>query len=957
MSSISILRKPNELLSRDHVLHEVLTNPQCLVLLDLILKRGPSTVDQILRDVSLGQEEVESLLEAATRAGLIEFSDGRFALSMRGEKRIAYGSLSLEFLVGASVVADSSVTPNALRNEYVIKELIGMGATSYTFLAEQSATHRVRTVKMFIPGTIAYEKLDEALGKRARISGDVAIPEIVDAGQVVIKFPDGRSLVTACVALRYVSDSQTFADFLKTKENVNPAVFERFVERVGGALAAIEAVGLHHGDLHERNILVTNATSPGVTQDFWVIDFIGVPSATSPEMDVPSDLENFRNHLLRAAVIACERYPGCSARFLLGESVFRVLEGLRNEAYKSFAELLEDFRRPPVLIPQDYFRAPLQEPFEWLRVEFIPSAEWLYRLFEPVPSRFDTIARFGNTWLSGPRGCGKSHYLRVLAFHPRVILEASKSEELRQKLESIKYDYKRAFGVLFACRLGEFKPFTPEVLGKTRFDPDTRGFLKHILILKIWNKSLQTVREGLEVRDDRTGRSVLAAPANFGVLIQFLEDRLGTMAVIGDSASTSGFLQCLAVCSARENSAVAVWPDAQLRNNIRRLTEADLDQFFEVLKRTFPDLSAARFYILVDDASYGHIHSEMQKILNSLVRAVQSNHCFKITCEKYMYTLDTADGRAIDPRHEVTYVDLGEVSTKAQRETAVDLSKYMARVIDSRLRAAGYKSNVKAILGESQEVREFLTALSIPGARRPKKGEKHQTRSRRPRAYYGGWNIIWSLAHGSVRTLLELVEHIFRTSNASQNTTEISLKSQDAAARSYSNRHYKALSMLPGAIGGEPIGPRLQGVISAIGEMSRQYLERYDTGEEGRWYETISLERLDRGRLPESAHEILDELVKYGLLLDEGITFSRAQFGLLQRYDMNKIFAPAFQTTYRVRNHIYVSRERFVELLSSPDKFVTRHRRKLDELTEHARTKDRNRPNQSFLFEDDSGSE
>jgi hypothetical protein len=953
MSAIPTLRLPNELVLQGDELHRLLLNPHCLLIMTVLFEKGRLDAGRIATSTGLSQEQTESLLVSAVNVRLVSQSDGRYYLTEIGSKRVSYGSISFEFLVGLTLRPTSGSVAHPLGSEYRIKKLIGIGATSYTFLAEQSGTHRDRALKIFIPGTVDYDRLDEAVGKRAQIDSDVAIPEIIDAGEAAITFPDGRTHVTCCVAIGYIADSQTFAEFLRSRENLGPRVFQRFVERVGGALAAIESVGLRHGDLHERNILAVGGTSGKGTHDFRVIDFIGVPSTSSSEMDVASDLENFRNHLLRAAVIACERYPGCSARLLLGENVYRILEGLRGNAYESFADLLQDYQRPRKSIPQGYFEPPRPQPFEWLRVEFIPSAEWLYSLFQPDPSRFDTIARFGNTWLSGPRGCGKSHYLRVLAFHPDVIVKAEQDEKLASKLQTLRYDFRKAFGVLFACRLGEFKPFVPEAIGKETFDSPTQTFLKHILILKIWNRTLQTIREGLTFVAETANRPVLTTPVDFGALVGFLQEKLGTMAVMDGPEAENIFVQCLAACSARENSAVAVWPYSDRRKNIRTLNEADLDQFFEILKGTFPELSSTHFYILVDDASYGHIHLEMQKVLNSLVRAVQANHCFKITCEKYMYTLDTADGRAIDPRHEVTYVDLGEVSTKAQRETAVDLSEYMARVIDSRLDAAGYKSNIRVILGESQDVREFLSALSIPGSRRPKKGDKRAIRAPRPKAYYAGWNIVWSIAHGSVRTLLELVEHIFRTSKASQETTTIAAKAQDAAVRSYSNRQYKALWMLPGAIDGEPIGPRLQGVISAIGEMSRQYLERYDTGEEGRWYETISLERLDRGPLPGIAQNILYELVKYGLLLDEGITFSRAQFGLLPRYDMNKIFAPAFQTTYRVRNHIYVSHDRFVELLLKPDKFVSRHRRKLDELVKAQSNQSQQQSSQPRLFDED----
>ena len=236
--------------------------------------------------------------------------------------------------------------------------------------------------------------------------------------------------------------------------------------------------------------------------------------------------------------------------------------------------------------------------------------------------------------------------------------------------------------------------------------------------------------------------------------------------------------------------------------------------------------------------------------------------------------------------------------------------------------------------GNLSLVEDFLSALSQPRARRPKKGQQIRNKSRRKTPYYAGWNIVWAISHGSVRTLLELVEYIFRTNRASSDTSGIPLKDQDKAVRSYSTQKFKSLQMLPADFDKEPLGPKLQNVMSAIGEISRQYLQHYDTGSENRWHETISIERLDRHEMNPKAERILNELVKYGLLLDEGVTFSRAQLGLSQRYDMNKIFAPAFETTYRVRNHMYLSKERIEDLLLTPDIFVERQRKKLERLVE-----------------------
>jgi hypothetical protein len=207
------------------------------------------------------------------------------------------------------------------------------------------------------------------------------------------------------------------------------------------------------------------------------------------------------------------------------------------------------------------------------------------------------------------------------------------------------------------------------------------------------------------------------------------------------------------------------------------------------------------------------------------------------------------------------------------------------------------------------------------------------------RALYAGWNIVWQLSHGSVRTLLEIVEEIFRDAGVSADSPSVSLESQDTSVRNYSVRKYKALSLLPGTVNGKPLGEGLQEVLSAIGEISRQYLTRWKSGSPDRWYEAISIERNDRRGIGQEAIAVLQELLTYDLLLDDGVTFSRTQIGLGVRYDMNKVFAPAFQTTYRVRNHLYVSQEKFRELLLKPSQFVKRHAKKLAVLATPAKSK------------------
>jgi hypothetical protein len=923
MSSSPRIRNSNRAASKGRTTSG-LTDIRQSLLLHLLYRKDQLTVADLVALAGLPLATVDASIKRLESGSLIQKVGLKYSLAEDVRKRLAHKFLSLNFLVGQNLAADHSL-PHHLGHAYSVRSIIGRGATSTTFLAVQAGTLQPRTLKVFFPGATEYSEVEKAIQAFVAATGNAAeaFPEVIEAGQAAVVFPDGSIRILVCVVLKHVdSSAQTFVQFLNEHSNLDAAMFERFVDRVGGALECLERSGLQHGDLHEGNILVTPGTETGESVDFWIIDFIGVPPSHSPDLEPLSDLDAFKEHLLRASIAAIEKYPGYSARLLLGQRVYRILTGLRNGLYLTFSELLADYRTPKKLIPDNYFQAPPQ-PFDWLRVEWIPTPDWLIKLFHPVSSRFETIARFGNTWISGPRGCGKSHYLRVLAFQPS--LYGTDDTQLQEKMSALGCDFTKVFGILFACRLGEFKAFDPEALGCAVFDFDTRDFVKHILVLKIINKTLFAIREGLGFTDGL--RPVLQTPPSLIPLLEFFAGRFGSLALVKPTSVIPTFRQCLGMSVARENADVAVWNRPKERPGLR-LTETDLDNFFAMLKETFPDFIETRFYVLVDDATSGHIHSETQKVLNSLVRSQQANHCFKITFERFMYTLDSADGRAIDPRHEVTYVDLGEISVKAQKDTGFNYSRYMAEVVNLRLRAQKWTYDIETLLGRSQPPQEFLNALS--GTQWNHEGSAIEPKTSTGHAYYGGWNIICSIAHGSVRTLLEVVENIFRGCNAVPATESIALKAQDALVRAYSRRQFRVLTLLPGEIDGEPIGQQLQSVIAAIGQLSAQYLKLYDTKDSTRWYETLSIERLDHAPLEGRARLVLDEMVKYGLILKEGVTFTRADIGLGVRYDLNKIFSPAFEITYRVRNHLYLGHGRFQELLLTPDAFVRKHSQRFD---------------------------
>ena len=956
MSSSSTLRDPNGLVKRNGDLLWALNNPTSLAILHILRSNDESDLVRIGQKLDIAECVLHPVLKRLCRPGLVVEDAGKYRISLRAKRYFERQMMTEATLLGRLITGQGeSAGRRPLQGSYYIKEAIGRGATSITFCARQVSTHKDRTLKVFFPHTVTMEELDTALERRNSIHSE-CIPEVIDAGEIQIDLTDGSIATVSCVAMHYVdSSAQTLDKYLKSHANIDYVFLERFVEDVAGSLFDIENAGLQHGDLHEGNILVEPPTRPEQPPRFWVIDFVGVPSGVSQEIESISDIDSFRDHLLRASILACERSPGVSARLLLGQRVYRVLQALRQQSCESFVDMMEIYHKEEGDVPEDYFTKPAPSPFEWLRVEFIRDPSWLYQLFEPMEFWFDEIAKFGNICISGPRGCGKSHYLRVLAFQPEAIAMSQTDEALRAKLDEIGYDFRRLFGVLFTCRLGEFKAFAPQAMGGAFFDSETEDYLKHILILKIWNKTISVLTEGLTVEMPSNRQPLLSPPSVPDVLklASFVSERLGNIAGIEASAGLALFRQIAAVCVARENSAVSVWHRPKDRGSGRQLNEQDLHDFFSVLRNCFGELNKAQFAILVDDATAGHMSFGYQRILNSLIRAAQHNHCFKVTHERYRYTLDSTDGRPVDSCNELEFVDLGESSVRSQKSrNKIAISKYLARVVNRRLGAAGYVADICKVLGRSQSVSKFLSLLAPPDKRtsraRSKDDFEMSIDSSATRALYAGWNIIWQLSHGSIRTLLEIIEEVYRDAKVKAGDIKVSPENQDMSVRKYSVRRFRRLSIDPGEIGGRPLGEVMQEVLAAIGEISWRYLTSYDTGTDERWYETISVDRNERGRLDTNAMAVLEALLKNDLLVAEGMNYSRSQVGLGTRYDLNKVFTPAFRTTYRVRNHMYVSNASFGELLDHPGHFVRRHVKKLGDLT----TKPNRKSGQKGLFDD-----
>jgi hypothetical protein len=83
----------------------------------------------------------------------------------------------------------------------------------------------------------------------------------------------------------------------------------------------------------------------------------------------------------------------------------------------------------------------------------------------------------------------------------------------------------------------------------------------------------------------------------------------------------------------------------------------------------------------------------------------------------------------------------------------------------------------------------------------------------------------------------------------------------------------------------------------------------------------ITMERTDAEELSKDAKRIFRTLIRYSVFLDRGLSFSREEIGLVQKFTLHKKFTPALMTTYREREHLRLSTDRLENFILHPDEF------------------------------------
>lgn len=818
-------------------------------------------------------------------ASMARIEDARVVMTQAGLAMLGRLLVDLPALLDDAALVDG---------RYRICELIADGKNSTTFLARHELLQRNAVLKVIRPGTAP--NLRESIQKLSLVADSPYLVQPTDYFIHPYSTVTGDPIALECLVFPFVA-GPTLAAYLASEKPLSPSLVPAFIRQVSSALAALEEAGLTHGDFHSRNILVSDDQQGRLT--FQIIDLscgVGLPSKYSSSI---TDFEHFKMHLFTIVGDIQRRQPQLSLRKHLGARWASLVERILTLERATFRDILalcddgttyEAFRIQRDRFIADHFRRPVQ--FGLLRYEEINDPVEAAQLFEPLPELFRHLQQFGSTILYGPRGSGKSTYLASLAFFP----EATSS----------RVDFHEIFGVFFACRQGEFKQFTPDLI---EFDGITRAGIKHIFVLKVARRLIKALSTAIQ-----HGR--LTLPSEWKLLYDFFEQHVDGIGLSSFDATLVSPLDNLhSVLLRSELQQIGMlFRDRKLSVNATWLNELRLAELCTLIRRVFPELVATRFYFLFDDAGEPNVHDRAQRIMNELVRCANHDFCVKLSAERYSLSMVDPTGKVIEEGHDVTILDIARQFSMgagvAPERRKVE--EYFKRLLAARFKRWGYASDdITQYLGDRPiDISDLVARLA----------------SSRRDAYYAGWTIVWQLADRNPRTLLELVSEILIEGAVEPKSlaSHIPLRIQDRAVKAVSDRKLRGLGYIPGSLSvfgkDAGLGRQLQLFAMAFGKISRAYLTRPASKQDRhvRYDERLGIERNDSLRLPTEATAVLQQLIKFGVLDDSTMEVSRQEGIKKPVYILNRVLCPAFEISIRRQTNLRLATKRFVELLLAP---------------------------------------
>ncbi|WP_053078578.1 protein kinase domain-containing protein [Methylobacterium tarhaniae] len=211
---------------------------------------------------------------------------------------------------------DASLLPETIiANTYTVRERIGRGGLAEVYRVRHRDLRSDHAAKILRPERARDPVLARLHVSEARALTGLTHPAI-PRGRDLLRHGDGRSVIVMDLL-----HGETLAQVLHASGALAPAAVAALARRLAGALAAVHAAGLVHGDVSPENVMLCGGPEGATLIDFGVVrragealpdvEFAGKWSVAAPEQlagrpgGPPADL--YALGLLLAAAARGER--------------------------------------------------------------------------------------------------------------------------------------------------------------------------------------------------------------------------------------------------------------------------------------------------------------------------------------------------------------------------------------------------------------------------------------------------------------------------------------------------------------------------------------------------------------------------------------------------------------------------------------------------------------------------
>lgn len=809
-----------------------------------------------------------------------------------------------------------------------IEELIDKGSNALLFRAYNPLTESNLAYKVIPFANLRQggENLEEVFSeaKQANILRHASVVRVVDVVRYAGANDDQNCVILICEFV----DGMSLRKYMKSRRaEIGIPFVEAFLTTMFELLYEFHQRNVSHGDLHAGNILVGSSEYDIYNRPTFRITDFRVKALTGPlehENDYLQVAGILRELLLGIDYQQCEgrdRYVFNALksefldRHLIEEDVTVDLLAQNPSGLMDKLTVLDDRYRKETSTPA----VSLLTPFDYPNCEQIGNSHLLLQtLYSDRLLGLAAIERRSNMVLTGPRGCGKTTVFRALSLDYLVSTDTDQPA-------SVPY-----IGIYYRCDDIYFS--FPRYKAPMRLEgiDVPMHFVAVTLLAQLLEQLAIWGKRHFQVEFDRKEELVVSK----------LWELLGW--TMPKDPSGGRIATLVARLSSKERRRAA---------NKQRFVSVEtepIDGYFgpgvlfsacELIRASFSFTENRPIYFFIDDYSVPKITKDLQINLNRLLLHRSPDVFFKISTESPVsFVREDIDGKRFVESREYELVNLGLQYITSE---AAHIQKFLEDLFDRRFqKVENYPvSTLQELLG------------SLP---RNENDTARQFRKNEAKENYAGIETVTAMCSGDIHYMIRLVSIMVEDFGGVDSlrrypsSPRIPPRRQHDSIRRAAGSFVESVRTLPRC------GPQLAQVVSAFGNVAHSYL-RYETSANEKGsppHQASRIEPYEPLQLSDDAKEILEELLRYSILIEDPRGKSRRR-EIVPRFYLRRYLVPHFQLTFSRRDSLELENDEIELLFSDPSGFERAKRIKsTDEARRRKRGRSRGKAHQGELFDD-----